>query len=77
MTERPLTAGGDEGGNDPLVKLVHRLEIHRVLSPHHLLDGVQARVRNHLDNMSVLSPSHTHSAPSTRVMHLRCARRAR
>jgi hypothetical protein len=75
--KRPLTAGGDEGRNDPFVKLVHRLEIHRVLSPHHLLDGVQARIRNHLDNVSVLSPSHPHSTPSARVIHLRCARCSR
>lgn len=73
---KTLTAGGNKRGNNPLVELINRLEIHRTLSLHNILDGVQTRIRNHLNNVSVLSPSHTHSATSARVMlrRARCTR---
>ena len=39
------------------------LYAHEVLSPHNILDNIQARVRNHLDYMPVLSTSDPHASP--------------
>ena len=49
----------------------YRDDEHYAILPHDLLDGVQARVRNHLDYVPVLPSTNLHSSPLT-VVRLAC-----